>query len=118
MIAAPNKGIDESILDYCYVLGSKLECRDMDENSLFINKLNYDAFPTVKTYNIIGQGCAMDGETGDGIVRISSAKLDNAENYYVNGSCSGISFLHENILNPENYPEAYRIISESLKKSL
>src|SRR3989338_2397738 len=40
MLATPNKGIADAISDYCGLIGENRECADMDENSLFINKLN------------------------------------------------------------------------------
>jgi len=116
LLGAPNNGIDESILRYCSLLGASLECRDMDSTSLFINKLNNAETEKIPTYNIIGEGCAMGNETGDGIVKKSSAYLEDAENYYVDGVCKGVDYLHTDLLNMAKYPEVYDLIKKSLEK--
>jgi hypothetical protein len=114
MIGTPNNGIDDAILRYCPVFGAELECRDMDKNSLFINKLNSEE-QNVPTYNIIGTGCDMANETGDGIVKKSSAYMENAINYYVEGKCDGFAYLHENLLKMDKYSEVYGIIKGILQ---
>ena len=118
LIASPNKGIDGNILSICSLFGAGLECRDLDKNGLFMNKLNYDSSAKVPTYNIIGTGCSMTGETGDGIVKNSSAYLEGAENYYVKGSCEELkfSYLHNTLIEDAKYPEVYGLILSSLKK--
>ena len=119
IIAAPNKGISGSVSSYCPILGEKKECNDMLENSIFIKKINDpNKIPgDTKIYNIIGTGCSMDSTTGDGIVAKENAELEYAENFYVNGTCEGLSkVLHTQILNIENYPEIYEVISSVLKK--
>ncbi|MBI4017190.1 MAG: alpha/beta fold hydrolase, partial [Candidatus Aenigmarchaeota archaeon] len=40
MIGTPNKGISGAVGNYCGFVGESRECQDMQENSLFINKLN------------------------------------------------------------------------------
>ncbi|MBW2977127.1 alpha/beta fold hydrolase [Candidatus Woesearchaeota archaeon] len=117
LIAVPNKGISGQVSSYCPVLGEKKECEDMSENSIFIKKLN-DPLKTPQTarvYNIIGTGCDMGLKTGDGVVTKENAELDYAENYYINGTCSGIKLLHTEILDIGKYPELYGIISSVLK---
>lgn len=118
LIATPNNGIDGTVMKICPLFGAELECRDLDKNSLFMNKLNYGEFPEIPIYNIIGIGCSMDNETGDGVVKNSSAYLETAENYYVNGTCEEIKlrYLHGALLDPTNYPETYELILEILKK--
>ena len=118
LTASPNKGIDGNVLSICSLFGASLECRDLDKNSLFMNKLNYDSSAKVPIYNIVGVGCDMSGETGDGIVKNSSAYLEGAENYYVSGSCEEMkfSYLHNLLIEPAKYPEVYGLILESLKK--
>lgn len=119
MIAAPNKGISGSVSSYCPILGEKKECNDMLENSIFIKKLNDpNKVPSnTKVYNIIGAGCDMDSITGDGIVTKENAELVYAENFYINGTCDGLSrVLHTQILDINKYPEVYDIISYVLKK--
>lgn len=118
LIATPNKGIDGNTLKICPLFGADLECRDLDKNSLFMNKLNYGPSSEVPIYNIIGVGCDMDNETGDGVVKNSSAYLEGAENYYVNGTCEELKldYLHGALLDPAKYPEAYELILEALRK--
>jgi len=118
LIAVPNNGIDSEIQKFCSLIGESLECRDMAKDSLFLNKLNNAELPKIPIYNIIGTGCKMGNETGDGIVTKSSAYLEGAKNYEVNGSCDELafSFLHENILYPDKYPAAYKDIVNALKE--
>ena len=119
LIAVPNKGIAGAISDYCGYIGENRECQDMQENSVFINKLNEPLKQPakVKLYAIIGQGCKMKLSYGDGIVLSENAKLENARLYYVNGTCTGLfgETFHTEILNIEKYPETYSIITEILK---
>lgn len=114
MIASPNKGIGGDIADYCPIIGEKLECGDMNEDSLFMNKLNRAELPDIEIYNIIGTGCKMKKEMGDGIVFEQNAKLEGVKEYTVNGTCNGLVSLHAQLLNIERYPEVYSIINQSL----
>lgn len=121
MMATPNSGITGDISTYCKVVGENRECQDMQENSLFINKLNDPSKQPSKArlYTIIGQGCRMKLGDGDGIVLAENAKLGNAQQYFINGTCEGLfggNLLHTGILNIEKYPETYRIITEILKE--
>lgn len=118
LIASPNKGLDGNILSICSLLGASTECKELDKNGLFMNKLNYDSSAKVPIYNIIGIGCGMTGETGDGIVKNSSAYLEGAENYYVEGSCEELkfSYLHNTLIEDAKYPEVYELILQSLRK--
>ena len=118
LIAAPNKGISGKISSYCPLLGEKKECNDMSESSIFIKKLNdpLKVPKNVKIHNLIGIGCSMDGKEGDGIITKENAELEYGQNYYINGTCEDISKpLHTQILNIDNYPEVYGIISSVLK---
>ena len=120
MIAAPNKGIAGAIGDYCSFIGENRECQDMQENSLFINKLN-DPFKqtiSVRLYAVIGQGCQMKLGKGDGIVLAENAKLENARLYFVNGTCGGLfgGSLHTEILDIDRYDETYRKVREILEE--
>lgn len=110
MLGTPNNGIDGTILKTCSVFGANSNCKDMDENSLLMNKLTYGIKPKIPVATIIGQGCKTDGEESDGIVKVRSAYLNWTDNYYVNGTCSGVDFFHINMRNPEKYPEVYEII--------
>ena len=117
-VASPNKGISGSVSTYCPVFGEKIECSDLNSDSLVINKLNSGELPKIPVYNLVGIGCKMDKEFGDGIVTESSAVLEekpNIKNYYFNGSCSALRIFHTEILNSEGYPEVYDIIKSALK---
>lgn len=118
-ITVPNKGIDKKVSDICAIFGSDLVCRDLNEESLFMNKLNNAPTEKPEIYNIIGIGCDLGEETGDGIVKNSSQYLDFAKNYYINGNCDEFSFsyLHQQIGNPEKYPRTYEIIKQILKEN-
>jgi triacylglycerol esterase/lipase EstA (alpha/beta hydrolase family) len=118
LIGTPNHGITADIQKFCSIFGEELECRDMDENSLFINKLNYAPQIDVPVTNIIGAGCNMGNETGDGIVTEKSAYLEGAKNFIVNGTCDEASFdfLHANLVNPSKHPEVYTLTVQSLKE--
>jgi len=117
LIGVPNGGIKGTILSYCEFFGSKQSCNDMNEDSLFINKLTYGKKPNIPTYNVVGIGCNMNGEDGDGIVTKESARVDWTNNYYINGTCeeSKFKFLHGDLINVEKYPEYYELIKEFLK---
>lgn len=119
LIMVPNHGINRKTLDYCNFFGSEVECSNMDENSVFINKLNNAEHPKIPVYNIIGLGCNMDGEPGDGIVTNSTAYLSWANNYYINGTCDNLRFtyLHTDITYPEKYPQIITLLKEMINKS-
>jgi uncharacterized alpha/beta hydrolase family protein len=119
LITVPNQGIESNIKNYCSLIGSKVECNDMYKDSLLINKLNNAENISIPVYNIIGTGCDMNGEKGDGMVTESSQYLTYATNYYIEGTCNELSldFLHEKILYPEKYPETYNLISEILDEN-
>jgi len=116
MIGTPNKGITEEIVDYCAVIGESLECRDMNKDSLFMNKLSTGKQPKIQVYNIIGTGCEMEYGKGDGVALEENAKLDYAENFVIDGKCrSSTEPLHLDLPNIELYPKVYDIVLESLK---
>ncbi|MEK6890807.1 MAG: alpha/beta fold hydrolase [Nanoarchaeota archaeon] len=116
LIVTPNKGIEGDVSRYCALFGEKLECADMDSNSLFMNKLNREGLPDIKVYNIVGVGCNMNGEEGDGIVLKRNVLLEgeNITNIYINGSCSGVDLLHTEILKTRKYKETYEIVKSIL----
>jgi hypothetical protein len=116
LISAPNHGVDDKIRDYCYVFGSSQTCSDMNENSTFIKNLNDDPREIVPTYNIIGIGCNMSDETGDGFIKNSSQYLSYANNYYISGTCNEavFNYLHGDIIFPDRTPEAYNLVKKIL----
>jgi antitoxin component HigA of HigAB toxin-antitoxin module len=107
LLGTPNKGIKGEISLLCPVFGSSLECRDMNENSLFMNGLNTGK-TSVDLHNIYAKGCNMvDGE-GDGAVLSSNAELSEARNYIIEGKCRSVAQpLHLDLLNFNLYPEVY-----------
>jgi hypothetical protein len=114
MIGTPNYGIDGYVLSSCPVFGAKIHCDMMDKNSLFINKLNFAEKPDINVSVIIGLGCNTDGSPGDGIVKNESAYLPWAENYFVEGNCSGVDFFHRSMVDVEKYPEVYEYVKKGL----
>ncbi len=115
LIGTPNHGIDQNTLALCKVFGAEKECDDMSENSILINKLKNQKKPSVNIYNIIGIGCSTNRETGDGIVTNSSAYLNWAQNYYVNGTCSDFTYLHTKLVLPRESPQTYEIVKSDLE---
>lgn len=119
LITVPNKGIDDKIKDYCGVIGPQESCDDLGKDSVLMNKLNNDPTEIVPTYNFIGIGCDMGAETGDGIIKNSSQYLETAtDNFYFTGKCNEFSFdyFHEDLVDPELYPEVYNTLKEILSK--
>ncbi|MBU3941408.1 MAG: alpha/beta fold hydrolase [Nanoarchaeota archaeon] len=116
MIGTPNKGIEGGIASFCPIVGSELACRDMKKDSLFINKLNSGKLPEIPIYNIIGNGCPIDGEPADGTVQVKNVLLEgeNVNNIFVNGTCNGLEKLHSKMLDTNEYPEVYDIIIRAL----
>jgi triacylglycerol esterase/lipase EstA (alpha/beta hydrolase family) len=115
LIAVPNHGIEGVTAKYCPLFGEKIECSNMDKDSLFINKLNNDFTEKVNTYNIVAAGCTTDGLSSDGIVLEKNAYLESANNYYVNGSCSGTNVFHSDMLDVYKHPEVYGILKKAIK---
>lgn len=115
VVGTPNKGIKGDVAKYCTVFGGELECRDMNANSLFMNKLNREEIPTIPIYNIVGTGCDMDGQQGDGIVLQEDALLEGAHTTLINGTCERFKLLHTELLNTARYPEVYTAIKKALE---
>ena len=116
-VTVPNHGVEDKVKDYCGVIGPEASCNDLDGNGIFMNELNNEPTEVVPTYNIIGIGCNMGDESGDGVIKNSSQYLEYAENYYFEGVCDEINFefFHEYIIFPERYPEVYKKIYEILQ---
>lgn len=114
MIATPNKGIIGNVADYCSIIGEQLECRDMNQESLFLNKLNREPVPNIPITNIIGTGCIMKEGIGDGVVIEDNTYLEGTKNIYVNGTCGKLNFLHTEILDIDKYPKVLTILKKEL----
>lgn len=116
-ITIPNQGIDGKVRDYCALLGEGSTCDDMDKDSIFINRLDNSLPPSFPIENVIGIGCDMGPETGDGIVKNSSQFLSFAKNHYIEGMCNELelAFLHKSILDVDKYPEVYDIINKTIR---
>lgn len=117
LVMAPNHGISGNTKNYCNIFGSEIECKDMYPDSVFMSKLNSADIPKIPVYNIIGIGCNMEGEQGDGVLTNSTAYLSWAKNYYLNGTCDDISFkfFHTEITYPNKYPEFIILLKEIIK---
>ncbi len=119
MIGTPNNGVVGRAKDYCPLFGEQKECLDMQEGSLFLNKLNDPSKqPQKAALSVIaGEGCTMDGKNGDGVVLYDHAVMKNAINFNVTGSCGGLfgEVLHTEMLNAEKYPEVVDTLRTILK---
>jgi len=117
LVGSPNHGVHGRVAQLCPVVGEKLECRDLAKDSVMLKKLNSDDLPGIPITNIVGRGCDMSGEDGDGIVTRKSAYLDGAANHYIDGVCrSATKSLHTDLLDIERYPDVYTIISDALSE--
>lgn len=104
LIGTPNNGITDRIYSVCKIFGNEKECDEMHQGSEFMKSLN-QSIPMPKKYLIIGKGCDMQGKDGDGIVTVENSKLGNYKTYYIEGNCTGTSFLHNSMLNREDVAE-------------
>ena len=117
LVGTPNNGVVGEVARVCPLLGAELECRDLTEGSLFLNKLNRASKPSIPVYTIVGTGCEMGEGEGDGVVLEDHATIPWAENHIIQGVCNGkFEPLHLDLLKPELYPEAYRTIVKILKE--
>ena len=114
MIGTPNYGIRGSIDTFCAVTGAKKECEEMQENSIFLKRLNDPRFAPQKTtfVTVTARGCPMQGVDGDGVVLSSNVPLPYAQNYFIDGNCTGFlgTDYHRNLIKPQHYPEIYDIV--------
>ncbi len=121
-IGTPHRGVTGDVRGLCPVLGQNKECRDLQKDSIFLNRLNDPARQpkNVSMYAIIGSGCPTQGTDGDGIVTVESGSLRGiipAQEYIVNGSCSGaFGQFHTALVNINEYPGVYRYLKEILKE--
>ncbi|MBS3169174.1 alpha/beta fold hydrolase [Candidatus Woesearchaeota archaeon] len=115
-IGTPHQGIEGDVAEYCDVIGEQRECQDMNAESVFMNKLKNGILPPLPVTTIIGTGCAMNGEDGDGVVLERNAELDGAEKVLVQGECSTFSVLHTELLDVWKYPEVYEAVKKGIGK--
>lgn len=113
-IGTPHQGIQGSVASYCDVIGEQRECNDMNADSVFMNKLTNGELPPIPIVTIIGVGCEMDGEQGDGIVTKSRAELTGAKKYLITGICTTFSPLHTEMLDINSFPEVYSAIKKEV----
>ncbi len=121
MIGTPNHGITPRLARLCSVFGEEKECRDMEENSSFMNTLNAQGYrpEKVEMHTIRAEGCTMEGGDGDGIVLGNRVPLDYAENHVVRRDCDIFEESpHTDMLSPEKYPEVYEMIKNILGPGL
>ena len=106
MIGTPNRGIETAVATLCPVIGASKECEEMRAGSSYLAKLNDpDRQPDVPTYLIIGSGCEMGKEDGDGVVMRKNAELPWMTTTVVNGSCTTAEKLHTALVDPGRHPE-------------
>ncbi len=114
-IGTPHQGVQGGIASYCDVIGEQRECSDMNSDSVFMNKLTHGGLPTIPVTTIIGTGCEMDGEQGDGVVTESAGQLLGAKKLLINGTCTTFAPLHTEMLDVNSYPEVYEDIKKEIK---
>lgn len=102
LIGTPNKGIVGRVADVCDFFGSSVECQEMQEGSIFLNKLNTATYDVTL---IIGRGCDMQGVDGDGVVRVTHALLGDIPAEYMFGNCTTTEFFHNWMVNPYKNPD-------------
>jgi pimeloyl-ACP methyl ester carboxylesterase len=120
LVAAPNKGISDNKYALCKLFGATGECDNMRSSGIFIKKLNdFSNQPNIEEiYLVVGIGCDTGDGTGDGIVLINNSLLSTVPErniLYVNGTCSGTAFLHNDLLNTNKYPMVYDFVKSKLK---
>ncbi|MBR9700962.1 hypothetical protein GOV11_03805 [Candidatus Woesearchaeota archaeon] len=113
MVGTPNHGVSGGVSELCPLIGSPMECDDMKEGSIFLNKLN-SATTEASKIVIYGAGCDMEGSDGDGVVTVESAVLSGAQNIEISGKCTTLEKLHTSMLHVDKYPDVYRQIIISL----
>jgi uncharacterized alpha/beta hydrolase family protein len=119
-VNVPHHGVDGKVKKYCSIIGASKECEDLSKGSVFLNRINSKSLPTkIDFFNIRSKGCMMDGgKEGDGIVTLDSSFLKGVEEIIIEGKCTDSlnSDLHNNVLDPDLYPETAGIILDFVKK--
>ncbi len=114
-IGTPHQGLQGSVTSYCNLVGEQRECNDLNSDSVFMNKLTHGGLPSIPVTTIIGIGCEMEGEQGDGVVTESAGQLIGAKKIVVNGTCTTFAPLHTEMLDVNAYPEVYEDIKKEIK---
>ena len=119
-VNVPHKGVTGKVEKYCSVIGASKECEDLSMGSIFLQRINSKPLPVgVELYNIRSTGCLMDNsKTGDGIVTFDNAYLEGVEDFVIEGECTDAlqTSLHNNVLDPDKYPQTVELITSLLKK--
>ena len=114
LLGTPNHGTVGIISDLCPLFGERLECRDLRQGSLFLNKLNSGPFPDISLYNVVAIGCEMREGDGDGVVIKDSAWLDGAQNFIVEGECETGRTFHTEFIKDVQNSEFFEIVRDFL----
>jgi hypothetical protein len=119
-VNVPHKGVSGKVEKYCSVIGASKECEDLSVGSIFLQRINSKPLPGgVELYNLRSKGCLMDNaKTGDGIVTFDNAYLEGVEDFIIEGKCTDTlqTSLHNDVLDPEMYPQTVGLITRLLKK--
>ena len=82
---------------------------------VIIKYVQHPAYANIPVYNIVGTGCDMGDQLGDGTILEKNAQLAGAQNFIVKGSCSYDIILHSRMLGPNNYPSVYEFVKKAIK---
>mgnify|MGYP000123775087 CR=1 FL=1 len=117
-LGTPHKGIVGTTKNTCTLFGASKECEDMAKGSVFLNRLSQTSLDDVSFHAIRATGCAMGDTMGDSIVTEENGFLDGAQNYLINGTCTGAleTGLHSDILNADLYPQVFELVVDILQE--
>lgn len=114
LIGTPNQGVPSRLVYLCKFFGGQIECDEMNQKSIFLDRLNKRDPPQKEIHMISGEGCNTFGEDGDGIVQSRSALLSFAENYRFKGNCNVVENFHRDMIKPTYYEEIYDLVKKIL----
>ncbi|MBN1792955.1 alpha/beta fold hydrolase [Candidatus Woesearchaeota archaeon] len=118
-VNTPHHGVEGRVKEWCTFLGSRKECEELGEGSIFLSRLNSKELPAnIQAYSIRSTGCLMEGDkTGDGVVTNESGILEGASNFEMPGDCMDAfkSDLHVRAMDPDVFPDMYALIIGLLK---
>jgi hypothetical protein len=116
LVTVPNNGIQGTTARVCGIFGATTECNDMLAGSSTIKKLKIWNNGNSDVINIVGSGCRLDEEDGDGVLHLQDMMLEGSNNIIINGTCKQVETLHGTVLDPNIHPEVYQIILDALEK--